>query len=96
MISFHATKKELELIGKIVERAMRIPHNDEFEYNHMTCHMDITACHANGTPLNLEALLSADDFNFSHDVFGIARHINRTTGQIEGCFVPRFALPVTA
>lgn len=55
--------------------------------------MDVTACHANGCPLDLEKLLHADAFNFSHDVFGIARYINRNTGKLENCFVPRCALP---
>jgi hypothetical protein len=44
-------------------------------------------------PLDLDKLLTADDFNFSHDVFGIARHINRRTGEIEDFFVPRCAAP---
>lgn len=52
--------------------------------------MDIRACHANGTPLRLEELLRADDGNFGHDVFGIRRYIDRTTGQLTDCFLPRF------
>jgi hypothetical protein len=54
--------------------------------------MDITAVHANGCPLDLYRLLAADDANFAHDVFGIERHLNRLTGQLENCFLPRFAL----
>ena len=46
-------------------------------YSRMTCVMDITATHLNGNPLRLAALLAADDFNFMHDVCGIARHLNR-------------------
>jgi len=26
-----------------------------------------------------------------HDVSGIARHLNRETGRLEGCFLPRFS-----
>ena len=52
--------------------------------------MDFTAVHANGNPLRLADLLAADDFNFAHDAFGIARHLNRTNGQLENCFLPRF------
>ena len=58
-------------------------------YEAMTANMDITACHANGNPLGLQRLLLADDFTFAHDVFGIRGHINRETGQLEDCFVPR-------
>lgn len=52
--------------------------------------MDIAAAN-NSCPLHLEALADASDFEFSHDVFGIERHLNRTTGQLENCFLPRFA-----
>lgn len=52
--------------------------------------MDISATNANGCPLRLQELLDADDFNFYHDVFGIYRHIDRTTGTLEGGFLPRF------
>jgi hypothetical protein len=53
--------------------------------------MDITAVAANGCPLRLRDLLRADDFNFTHDVFGIRRHLNRETGHLENHFVPRYA-----
>ena len=39
----------------------------------------------------LEELLHADGFDFTHDVWGIRRHINRKTGQLEDCFTPRYA-----
>jgi hypothetical protein len=55
--------------------------------------MDVTACHLNGTKLDLEQLLAFDDFNFCHDVFGIARHLDRSTGALQNCFLPRCALP---
>jgi len=32
-----------------------------------------------------------DDFNFAHDVFGIRRNIDRSTGKITGTFWPRYA-----
>ena len=72
---------------------MAICREECIDYKAMDCDMDITACHANGNPLRLAELLSADDFNFCHDVLGIRRHINRETGQLENCFVPRFSCP---
>ena len=33
----------------------------------------------------------ADDFNLMHDVTGINAHINRYSGKLERCFLPRFA-----
>ena len=92
---------ESQLIHKIVVRASeKYPK----EFDRLSLDMDITACHLNGTPLRLEELLATDDFNFSHDIFGIARHINRATGKLENHFLPRFynskapkrAYPVTA
>lgn len=59
----------------------------------MSIHMDIIATHANGCPLRLLGLLEADAFNFTHDVCGIRRHLNRNTGKLENCFVPRYAMP---
>lgn len=51
--------------------------------------MDIWCVH-NTTPLDLEKLLIADDFNFAHDVFGIVENLNRETGELMYCFRPRF------
>jgi len=53
--------------------------------------MDITACHNNGRPLKLAELLAATDADFAHDVFGIARHINRLNGKLRDCFSPRYS-----
>jgi hypothetical protein len=55
--------------------------------------MDILAADGvNGNdPIALDALSRADDFNFIHDVSGIVRHLDRSTGKLMNCFVPRFA-----
>ena len=42
-------------------------------------------------PLDLAALLAADDFNFTHDIIGIQRNFNRSTLQMDNCFLPRYA-----
>lgn len=54
--------------------------------------MDISVVH-HRTPLRLRELADAGDFNFAHDIGGIGRHLNRQTGDLEDCFVPRFAAP---
>ncbi|KVZ18619.1 hypothetical protein WT88_29495 [Burkholderia stagnalis] len=56
-------------------------------------HMDLTACHANGCPIDWEKLNGADDVTLAHDVGGIQRHINRRTGKLEDCFLPKCAAP---
>ena len=53
--------------------------------------MDLDACHNNGCPLDLDALLAAPEFDFIHDTMGIREHINRETGKLEHCFLPRYA-----
>jgi hypothetical protein len=55
--------------------------------------MDLLAAdgvNGNG-PIDFDALAKADDFNFIHDVAGIVRHLDRSTGKLVDCFVPRFA-----
>lgn len=93
MIKWTASKFESEIINRIADRAVSMAEKLGVNYEKMTAYMDIEACHCNGMPLDLARLEAADDGNFGHDVFGIRRHINRSTGQIENCFVPRFALP---
>lgn len=97
MISFTVTKAETLTIAKIVDRAEAVFRRNHRQLDRMSTMMDITACHANGCPLDLDRLLEeADDFNLIHDVAGIARHLDRddaspTAGQLLDCFLPRFA-----
>lgn len=91
MISFKVTIAEAKTIRNIVQRAAAMAVEVGLDYPVIDIDMDITACHANGCPLKLSALATADNFDFAHDVFGIRRHINRETGQLEDCFVPRYA-----
>lgn len=90
-ISWTVSEDDAAMIQAIVGRAEK----DLLVGDRMTLVMDLTACHANGTPIDLVALVLADYFTFSHDVCGIQRHINRETGQLEDCFVPRTAAKYT-
>jgi hypothetical protein len=86
-ISFKTTSSDAQLIGQIADRPCTVwPEGDRLNFE-----MDLTATHANGCPLKLAELLAADNFNFSHDIAGIYRHLDRTTGQLGGHFLPRFA-----
>lgn len=91
MVKFDATKAEMKLIQKIARRAVRLAKRAGGSYDLTDAQMDITATHANGTPLDLAKLAAFDDFNFAHDVFGIRGHIDRTTGKLTRCFLPRCA-----
>lgn len=97
MVSFKVTKEEAELIVKIAARAQVELFNPKNGQEKSWCkqteqdtQMDLCATIAQGVPLRLEELLSADNFNFCHDIAGIYRHIDRSTGKLEGFFRPRF------
>lgn len=91
-ISFEVSNEDAALIKKIVDRAVRdYQMQHKIRLDRMDTTMDLTACHANGCPMNFAGLLAADDFNFAHDISGINRHLNRTTGELENCFLPRFS-----
>lgn len=88
---FDANREDTRLIIQIAKRAVSMAMRLGFDYDMLTATMDIEACHCNGSPLQLSNLLATDDGTFGHDVFGIRRHINRETGRLGDCFVPRTA-----
>lgn len=89
IIEFNAPKSDAKLIKKIALRAQSNVLTGS--YDPLTCRMDLMAVHCNGCPLDLQKLLEADDFDFVHDLHGIFKHINRSTAQLERCFLPRCA-----
>src|SRR5690349_14642487 len=92
VINWKVSKHEHELINIIADRAVAVAaSHGNHSYDKLHATMDLTACHANGCRLDLQGLAGAESFDFTHDVFGIARHINRETGKLENCFVPRYA-----
>ena len=86
-VSFTVTEKDARLIKRVLRRAKKYEVLDKDLA--LELQMDITACHCNGTPLDIQKLLGFDDFNFKHDVYGINRHLDRTTGKLMNCFLPR-------
>ena len=85
MITWNATREEVDAIVKIAERA------GANGAKRMPFVMDMEAAHSNGCPLDFQKLLSFPDFDFWHDVYGIQACINRETGELENCFLPRCA-----
>lgn len=92
MISFHVDIQTARLISKVAARTTAHAEQIGFEYDKETAEMDLTAAHANGCPIDFVALLDSDASNFGHDVFGIRSNLDRTTGELRNCFVPRSAL----
>ena len=95
-VSFSVNAMDADTIRQIVRRAEAIFVGAGQTVDPLCLTMDITAVHANGCPLRLQALLDADEFNFLHDVTKIERHIDRNTGKLRDHFVPRFARRETA
>lgn len=91
-LNWNVSVEDDALISQIVDRGRRLDNNRHVRgLTRLHCAMDITAVHANGTPLRLADFLAADDFNFAHDWFGIRRNLDRETGALINCFLPRFA-----
>ena len=85
-INWNVTKEDALLIRDIGVRYLKLTKNVA---SLMDISMDLTACHLNGCPLDLQKLLKADNFNLAHDVVGISNHIDRQTGKLRDCFLPR-------
>lgn len=91
MVEFKpVSKKEINIISRIVGRA----YLQYFTSDPTGFEMDLTAIHQNDCLLDFEKLFRANDSDFVHDVCGIQNHINRKTGKLENCFLPRCAKPV--
>jgi len=86
-INWTTNKEYGALIQKIVNRFLELYPEDVDD--RVSLAMDITACHLNGTSLDLQKLLDAEEGNFAHDVFGIMSHISRESGRITRGFLPR-------
>jgi hypothetical protein len=91
-MNLDVSKYEIELVDAIVDRAAPMYRKLNVPDDRLTIYMDIVACHSNGCPLRLSELAHAAPGDFAHDIFGIRSHINRRTGQLEDCFVPRYAV----
>ena len=83
------TEEESAAVDRIVARARRMCAGMGVQIDERSLRTDLAATHAS-RPLRLGELADADDFDLSHDVFGIVRHMDRNTGELRNCFVPRF------
>lgn len=85
--NFNLSQEENTLVLKIERRIRRIWPDE----NSMWRVMDIVAVHNHTCRLRLTALLNADDFNFAHDVMGIAKHLDRESITLKHGFWPRYS-----
>lgn len=75
----------------VAEKAKRVYGFDK-GLDVLSIRMDLLAVHNNCCPLDFVKLLKGRDEDFAHDIAGIGRHLNRETGKLEDCFIPRCAM----
>ena len=90
-------KQEMQNISIIVSRYLDLltENNEVVVINNnvrINAVMDIHRAHEI-TPIDLSALATASDVDLIHDVSGIMKHIDRDTGELVDCFVPRYVRP---
>lgn len=91
-ISWSTSKESQDLILSIAERVWKEKmFRDAYMGSIMSLIMDLTVTHVNGCPLKLSDMLTGLDCDVFHDIAGIFRHLDRQTGKLGGCFVPRYA-----
>lgn len=90
-VSFRASARDRAHVSNIVDRVEALALAEGHTLDRQSTEMDLVATHANGCPMDFAKLEAADNFNLMHDVFGIARHIDRETGKLTNHFVPRCA-----
>ena len=86
VVSFDSSVEDASLIDKIVDRVAEV---SKCGISASDTTMDLLCVH-NSYPLDLKGLLESRDFDLLHDVFGIAKHLNRETGELMNCFLPRY------
>lgn len=84
---------KIALITKVVKRGFEKVNEmceDVVYRTKIDMFLDLTHTHDN-CPLDFEKLLKFDDFSFYHDILGIADNLDRTTHELNNCFLPRCA-----
>lgn len=75
----------------IIEIAKRAENLGLLMFDRLSLIMDLETAHAQFN-LKLGELLKADEQNFTHDIVGIQKNINRETKTVENYFLPRYAI----
>ena len=88
------TKEDYEAMSRVADRWNSLREKagvDAVSKIHLV--MDLDVAHTN-CPIDFEKLESFGDGDFSHDIGGIYSYVNRETGELDNCFVPRSARSV--
>lgn len=91
MINFISlSANQRQYITDTVDRYWEVAMPNDAKASKLNIFMDIHAAHTH-MPLDLEKLSKAAAFDLVHDVSGIRNNIDRETGKLLNCFVPRYA-----
>jgi hypothetical protein len=86
------SKADNEKLFAIATRAAKMAKKfNLLHFDALHCVMDLTLAH-HTQPLALAELLDAEEVDFTHDVWGISRHLDRETGALRDHFIPRYDL----
>lgn len=86
MINFDLCEDDKIYLGDILD-SLELAGEDRTQIS-----MSMRAANNHGCPIDFARLAAADQSNQAHDAYGIHRHINKETGEIEGHFLPRYRL----
>lgn len=86
----HWSKEDEREVSHAIERAREMFAKFGHKLDVLSLRMDLAAVNA-VIPLDFSKLANFDNFNLSHDVGGIIKHMDRETGDLRDCFVPRCA-----
>ena len=89
LVSFTAEAANQPYLTDIINRAAAKGYIPAKGAEALAARMDIAACHANGCRLDLKKFAEFDNFNFAYDFFGIRNHLDRESGKLVRCFLPR-------
>lgn len=84
------TEEERLPFRQVLERALSLFKHISVWKEPMTLELDLLAAHAQ-VPMDFQVLAEFPDSDFNHDILGIHKHIDRETGKLRDCFVPRCA-----
>ena len=90
-VKFSSTQKEYGFMDLIWRRAEPLLRENGWDTKKIDFMMDLDATNSNGCKLDLLKLATFPDFDMMHDVCGIMNHIDRRTGKLKDCFLPRCA-----
>ena len=86
------TKETMDYTNRCADRLLNIGEKIKSETQPDVVGVMMDLCAASlTTPIDFEKLLKSDIHDFIHDILGIANHLDRDTGELRNCFLPRSA-----